>query len=64
MRRFPGDMLTSWTADPKGYFDSIPHDRLMRRLEEKIAEGPTLRRIDGFLEADILDEAKWRGTGP
>jgi len=44
-------------ADLKGYFDSIPHDRLMNRLEEKIADGPTLRLIDGFLKADILDDA-------
>lgn len=47
-------------ADLKGYFDSIPHDRLMKRLEEKIADGPTLRLIDGFLKADILDDAaRW-----
>ena len=47
-------------ADLKGYFDSIPHARLMERLEEKIADGPTLRLIDGFLQADILDDAaRW-----
>lgn len=44
-------------ADLKGYFDSIPHDRLMRRLEAKIADGPVLRLIESFLQADILDEA-------
>ena len=47
-------------ADLKGSFDSIPDDRLMKRLEEKIADGPTLRLIDSFLEADILDDAaRW-----
>jgi RNA-directed DNA polymerase len=47
-------------ADLKGYFDSIPHDRLMARLEEKIADGPVLRLIERFLKADILDEAsRW-----
>ncbi len=45
-------------ADLKGYFDSIPHDRLMSRLEEKIADGPVLRLIESFLKADILDDAK------
>lgn len=44
-------------ADLKGYFDSIPHDRLLARLETKIADGPVLRLIDSFLKADILDEA-------
>jgi RNA-directed DNA polymerase len=45
-------------ADLKGYFDSIPHDRLMSRLEEKIADGPVLKLIESFLKADILDDAK------
>ena len=44
-------------ADLKGYFDSIPHDRLMKRLQEKIADGPVLSLIEAFLKADILDEA-------
>jgi RNA-directed DNA polymerase len=45
-------------VDLKGYFDSIPHDRLMARLETKIADGPTLRLIESFLKADILEDAK------
>lgn len=44
-------------ADLKGYFDSIPHERLMERLREKIADGPVLSLIEAFLKADILDEA-------
>jgi RNA-directed DNA polymerase len=47
-------------VDLKGYFDSIPHDRLMERLQDKIADGPVLRLIESFLKADILDEAsRW-----
>jgi RNA-directed DNA polymerase len=42
-------------ADLKGYFDSIPHDRLMSRLKEKIADGPVLALIESFLKAHILD---------
>jgi RNA-directed DNA polymerase len=42
-------------ADLKGYFDSIPHDRLMTRVKEKIADGPVLSLIDSFLKANILD---------
>jgi RNA-directed DNA polymerase len=44
-------------ADLKGYFDSIPHDRLMARLKEKIADGPVLSLIERFLRAKIMDEA-------
>ena len=42
-------------ADLKGYFDSIPHDGLMSRLKEKIADGPVLSLIEAFLKANILD---------
>jgi len=42
-------------ADLKGYFDSIPHDGLMKRLREKIADGSVLSLIDSFLKASIMD---------
>jgi len=42
-------------ADLKGYFDSIPHDALMARLKEKVADGPVLSLIEQFLKANILD---------
>lgn len=42
-------------ADLKGYFDSIPHDRLMSRLQTKIADGRVLSLIAAFLQAGILD---------
>src|SRR6266581_6250393 len=42
-------------ADLKGYFDSIPHDRLMSRMKEKIADGTLLSLIESFLKANILD---------
>jgi RNA-directed DNA polymerase len=45
-------------ADLKGYFDSIPHDRLMSRVKERIADGRVLRLIGDFLKADILDDLK------
>ncbi len=42
-------------ADLKGYFDSIPHDRLMDRLKEKIVDGRVLSLIESFLQACIMD---------
>ena len=47
-------------ADLKGYFDTIPHDRLMERVKEKISDGPVLKLIESFLTADIMSEiARW-----
>jgi len=47
-------------ADLKGYFDTIPHDQLMERVREKIADGPVLKLIESFLKADIMSEsARW-----
>jgi RNA-directed DNA polymerase len=42
-------------ADLKGYFDSIPHDRLMARLQTKIADGRVLSLIEAFLQANIME---------
>lgn len=44
-------------ADLKGYFDSIPHDRLMACLKTKIADGSVLSLIQSFLQTGILDGA-------
>jgi RNA-directed DNA polymerase len=41
-------------ADLKGYFDSIPHERLMQRVEERISDGPVLARLRDWLAQDIL----------
>jgi RNA-directed DNA polymerase len=42
-------------ADLKSYFDTIPHDRLMGRLRERIADERLLRLIESFLKAGIID---------
>ena len=41
-------------ADLAGYFDSIPHERLMQRVGERISDGRVLDLLRGFLAADIL----------
>jgi RNA-directed DNA polymerase len=45
-------------ADLKAYFDTIPHDKLMTRLREKVSDGRVLDLIESFLQAKIIDEAK------
>ena len=40
--------------DIKGFFDTIPHDALVARVEAKIIDGGVLDLIRGWLKADIL----------
>ena len=47
-------------ADLKSYFDTIPHERLMERVRERIADGRVLGLIERFLKARIMDQlAEW-----
>ena len=41
-------------ADLQSYFDTIPHDRLMQRIEERISDGRILDLIRGWLKAEVL----------
>lgn len=50
-------------ADLKGYFDSIPHDKLMERVESRISDGRVLELIESWLKQDILNELeRWTPT--
>jgi len=42
-------------TDIKGYFDSIPHDRLMKLVEKHVADGRVLGMIEGFLKAGVME---------
>jgi RNA-directed DNA polymerase len=41
-------------ADLKGYFDSIPHERLMERVRARIADGRVLDLLQSWLKQDIM----------
>lgn len=45
-------------ADIKSYFDSIPHDKLMKEVEEQIADGRVLEMLEGYLKQGIMDGLK------
>lgn len=50
-------------ADLKGYFDSIPHDRLKQRLAAHISDSRLLALLDGWIEQDVVQELKrWKPT--
>ena len=42
-------------VDFKSYFDTIPHERLMKRVRTKIADGRVLRLIESFLTQCVLE---------
>lgn len=44
--------------DWKSYFDTIPRDKLMDRVEEHIADGSLLKLIRAFLEQEIMEDLK------
>jgi RNA-directed DNA polymerase len=45
-------------ADLKGYFDTIPKDRLMSRVRERISDSGILRLVEQFLEQGVMDGLK------
>jgi RNA-directed DNA polymerase len=45
-------------ADLKSYFDTIPHDRLMTLVGQKVSDGRVLNLIEAFLKQGVLDGLK------
>jgi RNA-directed DNA polymerase len=42
-------------ADLKSYFDTIPHDLLMKQVSTRVADGRVLKLIESFLKANIME---------
>lgn len=47
-----------YDADLKGYFDSIPHDKLMKAVEVRIVDQQVLKMIRKWLRAPIWEKGK------
>jgi RNA-directed DNA polymerase len=45
-------------ADPKSYFDTIPHDRLKTLVGQKVSDGRVLSLIEAFLKQGVLDDLR------
>jgi RNA-directed DNA polymerase len=43
-------------ADLKSYFDTIPHEPLLERVREKIADGRVLELVNAYLEQEVMSE--------
>jgi RNA-directed DNA polymerase len=42
-------------ADLKKFFDTIPHDRLLSEVKERVADGRVLELIAAYLKAKVMD---------
>jgi len=50
-------------ADLKSYFDTIPHERLLALVAERVGDGRVLALVESFLRAGVLEETKgWQPT--
>ena len=50
-------------ADLKGYFDTIPHEALMKLVARKVADGRVLNLIRAYLTQRVMDGMRsWTPT--
>jgi RNA-directed DNA polymerase len=49
-------------ADIKRYFDTIPHEQLLARIAERIADGRVMGILKKMLQRGVLENREWVGT--
>jgi RNA-directed DNA polymerase len=45
-------------ADLQSYFDTIPQDKLMERVKEKVSDGQVIALIEAFLRQGVMESGK------
>jgi RNA-directed DNA polymerase len=68
LREVDGHIKAGYTfvvdADLKSYFDTIPHERLMEQVEQRISDGELLDVIRLFLRQEVMEGMEsWTPTG-
>jgi RNA-directed DNA polymerase len=56
--------VSVYDADLKGYFDTIPHDKLLACLKMRVVDRSLLRLITGWLRAPIKEEEQTPAAAP
>lgn len=52
-----------YDADLEAYFDTIPHDKLMKAVEQRIADKTVLALINQWLKCPIIDDETKKTSG-